>query len=265
MEQTLMLLNKIGLNDSEAKVYLTLLQNGSISGYEASKLSGISRSKVYLILESLIKKGYIMYTQLEKNNKYSALPIKEIVSKVESETKEVLDLLTDQLENYPQRTNMDDLWHIQSNTNTFEKCKEIMNRTKDELLLQIWSDDLDNLIEELQLLEQKGIKMGIVIFNLNKNQQVPLKKYYQHGMSQAKKLDMSGRWITLVSDNKEVVFGQIINDNIAEVIWSESKPMVLLASEYVRHDIYFYKIATELDEAAREKFDDDLIKIRDIF
>ena len=38
MQQKINLLNKIGLTDSEAKVYLALVQNGSLSGYEPSKM-----------------------------------------------------------------------------------------------------------------------------------------------------------------------------------------------------------------------------------
>ena len=57
MERELALLSKIGLTDAESKVYLTLLQQGNLSGYETSKLAGISRSKVYNILENLTQKG----------------------------------------------------------------------------------------------------------------------------------------------------------------------------------------------------------------
>ena len=58
MDNELNLLNKIGLTDAEAKVYLTLSQNGSLTGYEASKIANVPRSKIYNILQSLIDKGY---------------------------------------------------------------------------------------------------------------------------------------------------------------------------------------------------------------
>ena len=92
-----------------------------------------------------------------------------------------------------------------------------------------------------------------------------LKNLYFHGMGEEKKKEMGGRWITLVSDFKEVIFGQIISKSIAEVIWTESKPMVMLAGEYVRHDVYFYKSAVTLPNEMKQKFGDDLEKIRDIF
>ena len=37
-------LREFGFTESEAKVYVALLEGGAVSGYEASKLSGVARS-----------------------------------------------------------------------------------------------------------------------------------------------------------------------------------------------------------------------------
>lgn len=71
--------------------------------------------------------------------------------------------------------------------------------------------------------------------------------------------------MTLVSDNQEVVFGQIISDAVSEVIWTKSKPMVAMAAECVRHDIYFYKSAGMFQEQMQEELGEDFHKVREIF
>lgn len=48
---------KIGLTESEAKIYLNLLKKKSFTASEISRLSGISRSKTYEILNQLVQKG----------------------------------------------------------------------------------------------------------------------------------------------------------------------------------------------------------------
>lgn len=237
------LLNKLGLTDSEAKVYLALLRNGSASGYEASKISAVPRSKIYNILESLTIKGYIIYAEEENNNRYAAVPIDEIEKKVKYETDNVLEELTTSLKDFPVNTDLDYLWHIRQNTNVFAKCKEILQRTEKELLLQIWEEDLPKLLPEIKALEDKNIRMGIVYFSNDDKSDVPLKKYCRHGLVEEKLKEMGGRWITLVSDMKEVVFGQIISESTVEVIWTESRPLIVLAAECVRHDMYVLKIA----------------------
>lgn len=265
MDNELQLLEKIGLTEAEAKVYMTLLQNGSLSGYEASKLAGVQRSKIYNLLESMKEKGFILYTEYENNNKYAAVPIKEIADRCKRETENTLDDLTERLSIYPQKTNLDYIWHIRNNENVFAKCREIIHNTEEELLVQIWTEDIPQVIGQLKLLEEKGIRMAVVVFSNDKELEVPLKKYYRHGMAEDKKEEMGGRWVTMVSDRKQVVFGQILSESIAEVIWSESGPIISLAAECVRHDVYFYKSAGKFQDVMQKEYGEDLEGIRDIF
>ena len=46
MDDIINLLRKFDFTESEAKAYITLIQNGSCTGYELSKLSGVPRSKI---------------------------------------------------------------------------------------------------------------------------------------------------------------------------------------------------------------------------
>ena len=46
-----------GLSRQEAAIYLCLLQNEELTGYEVAKLTGISRSNVYNGLASLVEHG----------------------------------------------------------------------------------------------------------------------------------------------------------------------------------------------------------------
>lgn len=266
MDNELSLLNKIGLTDAEAKVYLTLSQNGSLTGYEASKMANVPRSKIYNILQSLIDKGFALFTQYESNNKYIAVPMSEISNKIKKEMSNNLNQLEESFRIFPLKTNMDNIWHIKNYNNIFEKCRCIIKNSNKEVLIQIWYEDLHNILDEIVEFEKKNKNIAVVVFGAPKDKNISeLRNIYFHGMGEEKKKEMGGRWITLVSDFKEVVFGQIISESICEVIWTESKPMVVLASEYVRHDAYFYKSVMALPNEMKDKFGDDLEEIRKIF
>ncbi|MDD5050272.1 MAG: helix-turn-helix domain-containing protein [Candidatus Pacebacteria bacterium] len=56
-ESLLKTLLDFGLSDKEAKVYLTALELGSTSVLKISQLSSLKRPTVYLVVESLLKKG----------------------------------------------------------------------------------------------------------------------------------------------------------------------------------------------------------------
>lgn len=69
-------LGLFGLTRQEAAIYLCLYRNGELSGYEAAKLTGISRSNVYGGLSGLADKGAV-YLEEGSTSKYIAVPIEE--------------------------------------------------------------------------------------------------------------------------------------------------------------------------------------------
>lgn len=265
MDVELQLLEKAGFSEAEGKVYLVLLKNGAMSGYEASNQAGVPRSKIYMILESMKSKGFVIFSDQENGKQYMAVPMKEIADRVKRSTDQAMDRLSKQLEGYPKKTNMDQLWHIKEYGNVLDKCREIISTTKKELLVQVWEEDVDEILQELQSLEKQEIAISVVVFSDKKDLKLPLKKYYLHGMVEEKREEMGGRWITIVSDNRQVLFGQIIGMESAEVIWSESRPMVYLAAECVKHDVYFYKCAGMFRKEMEAVYGADLEKIRDIY
>jgi HTH-type transcriptional regulator, sugar sensing transcriptional regulator len=65
-----------GLTRQEANLYLCLLNNTELSGYEVAKQTGISRSNVYSGLNAITEKG-AAYLLEGNTNRYVAVPIKE--------------------------------------------------------------------------------------------------------------------------------------------------------------------------------------------
>ena len=62
-------LENLGLSNVEAKVYLALLEVGSVVANKIAEQSGIHRRTVYDALETLIEKGLVSFV-IEANKKY---------------------------------------------------------------------------------------------------------------------------------------------------------------------------------------------------
>lgn len=60
------LLQKIGLTPKESKVYLSSLQLGQDTAFNISKKAEIKRSTCYLVLDSLVEKGFITTLKTKK-------------------------------------------------------------------------------------------------------------------------------------------------------------------------------------------------------
>jgi len=67
MESVAKKLQKIGLTEYEAKAYLSLLRDHLNSATKLSEKSGVPRTKIYQVLESLERKGWIRI--------YSGIPL----------------------------------------------------------------------------------------------------------------------------------------------------------------------------------------------
>ncbi len=72
MESLISKLVQFGLTRQEANIYLCLMRNNALSGYEVSKMTGISRSNVYSALASLVDEG-AAYLLEGGTNKYIAV------------------------------------------------------------------------------------------------------------------------------------------------------------------------------------------------
>ncbi len=65
-------LEYLGLSDKEATVYIELLKSDSLSGIQLSKNTGIKKSTIYIIIESLISKDLIREIKVGKRLHYKA-------------------------------------------------------------------------------------------------------------------------------------------------------------------------------------------------
>ena len=76
-------LQDLGLTDKEAGLYVTMLGMDNASVLELSKKTKINRTTVYLVLESLMKKGLASEIQIDKKTHYQAEPPERLETYVE--------------------------------------------------------------------------------------------------------------------------------------------------------------------------------------
>lgn len=76
-------LEELGLSDKETKVYLALLEVETDSVVELSNKTGINRTTIYPVLESLAKKGLISEIKIDKKVRYAAEPPERLETYVE--------------------------------------------------------------------------------------------------------------------------------------------------------------------------------------
>ena len=71
-------LEKFGLSNKEAKVYLSLLELGTSVVSDVAKKSQINRSTAYVLLESLAKHGLVSISERKNVRLYTPAPPERI-------------------------------------------------------------------------------------------------------------------------------------------------------------------------------------------
>lgn len=95
MEKILNALISLGLSDKEAKIYIALYKIGEGTAYEVAKESGIKRPTVYILMESLRKRGLALVIPHAKKQLYVAKNPKEFIGEFQSKFNQgVADLLS---------------------------------------------------------------------------------------------------------------------------------------------------------------------------
>lgn len=266
METIVQIMKKYDFSEMETLVYTTLLEKGVMTGYEVSKQSGVARSKVYNVLEKLIKKNLVVVNKSEPKL-YYAVSSDEFLSRLEKNVKQDLTVLENQLGKIKIQEEEDLLWKLETYENVLEKAEHLIKNANKSLLIQIWEEELSpSLIKQLQEIEQKLTHFVLILFSNNHHYDLPLRNYYIHGFEEEKLNDFGSRWLNVVADEKEVVFGTLDdNKQTVDVTWTQNKAMVSLSKEYVKHDAYTLKIIEENPETLKKQYGEEFEKIRLIY
>lgn len=95
MEELIRKLREIGLNSSEVRVYLYLLQNGMSSAPQIARVSGILRTNCYYVLENLRDKELVQEHRKGTRRQYSARDPRALFASLERKKELVEQILPD--------------------------------------------------------------------------------------------------------------------------------------------------------------------------
>ncbi|MCI8899721.1 MAG: TrmB family transcriptional regulator [Lachnospiraceae bacterium] len=154
---------QFGLTRQEANIYLCLLQNKDLSGYEVSKITGISRSNVYSALASLVEKG-AAYLLEGETNKYTAVLVEEFC---ENRIRRLADLERELAAQIPQIGNSSEGYiTISSHRHIMDKIYNMLEHVEHRVYLSMPAVYLEQFRDHLERLAADGKKVVILAGDL---------------------------------------------------------------------------------------------------
>jgi len=151
-------LNIAGFSEKEAKVYLALLELGRGDVTDIANKAELKRSIIYVILNQLIKKGYVSKITNKKTQHFTAVDPLKILHHLQNSTSEFKDILPIIKAVYNKSENKPSIHYFEGKEGVVSVFREINKYPQAHFLTSI--KRLNNFIPEEVEKWKKGFKSG---------------------------------------------------------------------------------------------------------
>jgi len=253
MKDLLKALQDVNFTLYESKAYLALLQTPDITGYEIAKNSGIPASKIYQVLNKLLQREVITALDSEPV-RYTPMPPNEIFSQMRTAYNTVLDTLQNGLTKiYHAKKQHDNyIWNLGGRQAIMNRIIDFIDKAHEHIYLSIWDEEVETLEPTLLVAGKRKVKLTIVHYG---QRFLNIGTEYRHGREHTIRQQRGARRIALEVDGQYVLLGHFLENGGSNAAWTTNAGLVLLARDYIIHDIYTIKMAEKFGDAVNEIFE----------
>lgn len=218
-----------GLSRQEATVYIFLLENDAMSGYEVSKQTGISRSNVYSALASLVEKGAACV--IEGNpSKYVANEPEEFCDNRIREFTEYRDYLKNNIRKAADT--QEGYITINGIKNITDKIYNMLNEARERVYISVSKENLMLVNEALQECANRQIKV-VVLCDEDVKPDYQCEFYYS---------EEKASQLRLIVDSRYVLTGEIKGGSADSCLYCAQPNFVNVFKDALRNEIKLIKL-----------------------
>src|SRR5919109_4145337 len=164
-------MESLGLTGYEIKVYLSLLEMGSMTASDISKRSGVPYSKIYEVLNSLEDKGWLESDSSRPQKFFPKSPLTAVEAmkmRIESSIRDSKNMIMSELMPIYRKSGLrerPEIWVVMGVYNIAAKISEIIQTCQHELLIALphVAEELAKPLQPtLRMLQEKGVKIDVL-------------------------------------------------------------------------------------------------------
>ncbi|USK71180.1 TrmB family transcriptional regulator [Peribacillus asahii] len=233
MENIVQQLKKLGFNEYEAKSYVSLVKQGTVTAYQVSKDSGIPRARVYDVLGSLVEKGIVLKEEINNNTQYSPLPVEIFLKKAQSDWQSNYEIVSDSLKQLELTDKKPDnrVMTLKDRETIISYCQVLLKKAEKRVVISMWDDMYDVLKEDLKEAASRVTIQGITLHVEN-----PVKHVDVHRITPFTEATSSEHWFILSIDAKEMIYGPSFTERCM-AFYTDDPVHIYLLEDYVWHDV----------------------------
>lgn len=234
-------LQEFGLSDYEIRSYTSLLEIGPATASELSEASDVPYSKIYEILGSLEKKGWIEMEHGRPSKYYPKPPsvaLEITKTQLENALKTNEAVVLEELQPIYEKKGVrerPDIWIVRGDFNVLAKLRETIEHVQKEILAAVPAipDSVaEMLIPLVRSIVDKGVKVQLM--TMKRPFSEPMAKLSKFCEIRAREQMFGGG---IIADGREVILllGQEGDEAMSLAIWSDHIGLAKFAKNYFEY------------------------------
>ncbi len=222
------MLTQFNLTRQEASIYIALLAEGNLNGYEAAKLTGISRSNAYTSLAGLVEKGGAHVIE-GPVTRYVPVSVEEFCQNKLRRLHETCECLIRCIPS--QREEREGYITIKGRNNILDKMRNMVADAQKRVYLSAPKQIIETVLDDIKDAVKRDIKMVLITdepLNLKDATVYLIEKPQQQ--------------IRLITDSSIVLTGDIDDSEYSTCLYSRKKNLVDVIKDSLKNEIRFIEL-----------------------
>ena len=217
-------LTHFNLTKQEATLYMPLLKEGYLTGYEAAKQTGISRSNTYTALAGLVEKGAAYVLEEGKVTRYTPVAPEEFCTNKIDRLQEIKQKVLSQLPVL--KSDAEGYITIKGELEIINKLKNTVRQAEARIYVSANKRVMELLKSELVDALDRGLKVVII-----SDKQFTLPQAICYGT------EKQNEQIRLIADSQTVVTGDLEDEENSTCLYSCKRNLVDLFKDALKNEI----------------------------
>lgn len=218
-QKSIALLKRLGFNELESEVYLTVLKEPGLTGYRVAQLLGKPVPNAYKVLDMLEAKGAVVSDDSGRSRLYSAVPVDEFVDQMVRGLEESRRKLRSELENVGKPPPEEGIYRLLNTQQVYTKAERMIDSASESLLVDIDPVPLRQLEDRIVAAAAGGVKT--LVHAHSDSMDVELEGCE---VINSCKIDWPGEWLVVLVDGSEYLISIITPDErrVYQAVWSRN-------------------------------------------
>lgn len=244
-------LTSLGMTEYEAKVYIALLSEYPVTGYQVAKRAGVPRSMVYEALSRLETRGAVLMTREKKAGYYRPVDPSVILDRYAETARKKAEELKGSLASLYTRRDDGRVWNFTGHDDAVHHARGMCADAEREIMIVLGDADLAVLEDDLRSAYDRGVRLGVM---LTGDATFDVGDVIRHPKHETE-LHQLGGTILAVADERECLIAGPGETALATVTTNTN--LVLITHQFIWMELFAQRIFARLGKDLLDRLDDE--------